>query len=53
MLHQLKEFRDRLDNIMLRCMNDRTTIYGYDTYTGRFLKWYAGYYHGIEADYLV
>ena len=53
MLQQLQEFRDRLDDMMLRCMNNRITIYGYDTYTGRFLNWYASYYHGIEVDYLV
>lgn len=38
---------------MLQCMSDRIAIYGYDTYTGRFLKWYANHYHSIEVDYLV
>ena len=53
MLKILDEFREIVDDIMLKCMHSRITIYGYDTYTGRFLKWYAEYYHGIEVDYLV
>lgn len=31
----------------------RFCYYGYESYTGRFIKWYAEYYHGIEVDYLV
>ena len=53
MLAVLKEFRDKLDEIMLKCMHDRIALYGYDSYTGRFLKWYAEYYHGIEVDWLI
>ena len=53
MLKHLREFRKELDEIMLQCMHDRIAIYGYDSYTGRFLKWYAGYYHGIEVDWLI
>ena len=53
MLDVLQEFRHKLDEIMLQCMHDRIAIYGYDSYTGRFLKWYARYYHGIEVDWLI
>ncbi len=53
MLSIFNEFRNKLDDIMLKCMHKRITLYGYDSYTGRFLKWYAAYYHGIEVDYLV
>lgn len=53
MLEVFEEFRKTLDDIMLKCMHSRITIYGYDTYTGRFLMWYASYYHGVKIDYLV
>lgn len=53
MLEQLQKFRDTLGGIMLQCMHKRIALYGYDSYTGRFLKWYAAYYHGIEVDYLI
>lgn len=53
MLTVLREFRERLDHIMLKCMNRRIALYGYDSYTGRFLKWYALHYHGIDVDYLI
>ncbi len=53
MLTALQVFRDRLDSLMLQCMDKRVAIYGYDSYAGRFLKWYAAYYHGIEIDWLI
>jgi len=53
MLNVLDEFRKKIDDIMLNCMNKRVAIYGYDSYTGRFLKWYADYYHGIKIDWLI
>lgn len=53
MFDLLDEFRSRLDEIMLMCMNKRVLIYGYESYTGRFLKWYSKYYHGIDVDWLV
>lgn len=53
MLKVLDEFRVTLDNIMLSCMNKRVALYGYDSYTGRFLKWYADYYHGIHVEWLI
>lgn len=53
MLKLLDEFRGTMDEIMLKCMNRRILIYGYDSYTGRFLRWYSSYYHGIDVDWLV
>lgn len=52
MLNILDEFRRVLDDIMVLAMHKRVVLYGYG-YTGRFLKWYASYYHGIEVDYVV
>lgn len=37
---------------MLKSMKKRIVLYGYG-YSGRFLRWYANYYHGIEVDYIV
>lgn len=34
-------------------MHSRVLLYGYESYTGRFIKWYAEYYHSINIDYLV
>ena len=53
MLKQLDEFRQKLDRIMNKCLHSRIVIYGYDTYTGRFLNWYAYYYHSISVDFFV
>ena len=53
MFKLLDEFRSTLDEIMLKCMNRRILIYGYESYTGIFLKWYSNYYHGIDVDWLV
>lgn len=53
MLKQLEEFREILDNIMLQAMHKRVLLYGYESYTGRFIKWYAEYCHNIKIDYLV
>ncbi len=52
MLDIFSEFRKTLDDIMLQAMHNRIVLYGYG-YTGRFLKWYAEYYHSIEVDYIV
>ena len=52
-LEVLQEFRDKLDNIMLKAMHKSVLLYGYESYTGRFIKWYAEYYHNIKIDYLV
>lgn len=53
MLAILEEFRNSLDNIMLNAMHSSVLLYGYESYTGRFIKWYAEYYHNIKIDYLV
>ena len=53
MLSILNEFRDTLDDIMLRAMHSSVLLYGYESYTGRFIKWYAQYYHNIKVDWLV
>ncbi len=53
MLSILEEFRRTLDDIMLKAMHSSVLLYGYESYTGRFIKWYAKYYHNIEIDYLV
>lgn len=53
MLAVLEEFRDSLDGIMLKAMHRSVLLYGYESYTGRFIKWYAEYYHNIKIDYLV
>lgn len=49
----LDEFREVLDNLMLKALHKRVILYGYESYTGRFLKWYAEYYHNIKIDYLI
>ena len=48
----LNEFREKLDSAMLKNIHDRIILYGYG-YTGRFLRWYAKYYHNIEVDYII
>lgn len=53
MLKQLEEFRNCLDEIMLKAMHKSVLLYGYESYTGRFIKWYAEYYHNIKIDWLV
>lgn len=53
MISKLDEFRKTLDDIMLKAMHDSVLLYGYESYTGRFIKWYAEYYHSINIEYLV
>lgn len=53
MLPILSEFREILDDIMLRAMHSSVLLYGYESYTGRFIRWYAEYYHNIKIDWLV
>lgn len=52
MLKVLEEFRDRLDEVMCQCMDKRIVIYGYG-YSGRFVAWYAEYYHSMKPDYII
>lgn len=51
-LFVLEEFRKSVSDMMLCAMHKRVVLYGFG-YTGRFLKWYAEYYHGIQVDYIV
>lgn len=53
MLALLEEFRKTLDDMMLQSIHSSILLYGYESYTGRFVKWYAKYYHSMEMDYLV
>lgn len=53
MLPILEEFRSKLDDMVLYAMHSSVVLYGYESYTGRFIKWYAEYYHNIKIDYLV
>ena len=39
MLPILNELRETLDDIMLKAMHDSVLLYGYESYTGRFIKW--------------
>lgn len=52
MLKELDRFRERLDAVMHQCMDKRIVVYGYG-YSGRFVAWYAEYYHSIKPDYLI
>ena len=53
MLTQLQEFRDVLDELMCQCIHARISLWGADSYSGKFIRWYANYYHGIHIDYLI
>lgn len=52
MLKVLEEFRNRMDAIMHQCMDKRIVLYGYG-YSGKFVGWYAEYYHSIKPDYII
>lgn len=52
MLKELIDFREKLDNLMCSCMDKTIVIYGYG-YSGRFVAWYAEYYHSIKPTYLI
>lgn len=52
MLTIFDDFREKLDDIMLQAMHKRIVLYGYG-YAGRFIKWYAKYYHNIDIDYII
>ena len=52
MLHILDDFRHTLDTAMIDAIHKRVVLYGWG-YTGRFLKWYAEYYHSIKVDFII
>lgn len=41
-----------MDAVMHCCMDRKIIIYGYG-YSGRFVAWYAEYYHSIKPNYLI
>lgn len=52
MLQVFDEFREKLDAVMLKAFGHRVVLWGYG-YTGRFLEWYAEYYHSIKVDFCI
>lgn len=52
MLQVLNEFRYKLDEVMHQCMDKRIVLYGFG-YSGRFVAWYAEYYHSLRPDYII
>lgn len=52
MLHCLDKFRKQLDDVMLKAFGRRIILYGYGR-TGRFLEWYADYYHSLKPDFII
>ena len=52
MLKIFDEFREKLDDTIVKCFGHRIILYGYG-YTGRFLEWYAEYYHSIKIDFII
>lgn len=52
MLPLFNDFREKLSEAMLPAIHKRVLLYGYG-YTGRFLKWYANYYHSINIDFVI
>lgn len=52
MLTVLNEFRNKLDSVMNKCIGEKIIIYGYG-YSGRFIAWYAEYYHGIQPEIII
>ena len=52
MLNCFSNFREVLDEHMIKAMHKRVILWG-NGYSGRFLKWYASYYHSIQIDYLI
>lgn len=52
MLTIFDEFRNKLDNAIIKAFGHRVVLYGYGR-TGQFIEWYAKYYHGIEVDFII
>lgn len=52
MLACFDKFRKQLDEIMIDAFGYRIILYGYGR-TGRFLEWYADYYHSIKPDFII
>ncbi|MCI8287929.1 MAG: class I SAM-dependent methyltransferase [Lachnospiraceae bacterium] len=52
MLKCFDKFRKQLDEIMTNAFGKRIILYGHGR-TGRFLEWYAEYYHSIKPDFII
>lgn len=52
MLDQFVEFRRMLDEVMILSFGQRIVLYGYGR-SGRFIQWYAEYYHSLKVDYII
>ncbi len=52
MLKCLDKFRKQLDENMIKAFGRRIILYGYER-TGRFLEWYAEYYHSLKPDFII
>jgi len=52
MLQVFDEFRQKLDEVMIKAFGHRIVLWGYG-YTGRFIAWYAEYYHSIKVDFII
>lgn len=52
MLQCFEKFRKQLDETMIKAFGHRIVLYGYGR-TGRFLEWYADYYHSIKPDFII
>ena len=52
MLEQLNGFNRILDDVMCECIHRPVTLYG-NGRSGRFIKWYAKYYHNIDIAFYI
>ena len=52
MLDLLDEFREKLDDVMCRCLHRQIIVYG-NNRSASCLRWYAKYYHNIDIDYRI
>ncbi len=52
MLKEFDIFREKLDRVIHKCMDKRIVLYGYG-YSGKFVGWYAEYYHSMKPDYII
>lgn len=52
MLNHFSEFRSLLDRILIQSFGKQIVLYGYGR-SGRFIQWYAQYYHNLQVDYII
>lgn len=52
MLEQLNGLNRILDDVMCKCIHRPVTLYG-NGRSGRFIKWYAKYYHNIDIAFYI